>query len=166
MATPSLETPDAAQLARRRRKEIIQSQRSTAEAVTTQASDTVSMIATVEENTSNDIMESSNSESDVSLPPPKKRKLVIEQPDLQALEKKKKLQMRYDPDVPMTKEQLAAWRKEARQVRNRESAAASRQRIRDKISELEGQVGEWKQKYQEAMGRLRILENQQQSQSN
>jgi chromosome segregation ATPase len=72
--------------------------------------------------------------------------------------KGKKTQVRYDPDVPMSKEQLAAWRREARRVRNRESAAASRQRIRNRISELEEEVGEWKSKYAEAMERLKRLE--------
>lgn len=69
-----------------------------------------------------------------------------------------KTQIRYDPDVPMSKEQLAAWRREARRVRNRESAAASRQRIRDRINELEGEVGEWKAKYDQAMARLEQVE--------
>ena len=72
--------------------------------------------------------------------------------------KKKKTQIRYDPEVPMSKDQLAAWRREARRVRNRESAAASRQRIRNRISELEDEVGEWKSKYNHAMQRLEALE--------
>ena len=72
--------------------------------------------------------------------------------------KSKKTQIRYDPDVPMSKDQLAAWRREARRVRNRESAAASRQRIRNRISELEDEVGEWKAKYSEAIQRLEALE--------
>ena len=71
---------------------------------------------------------------------------------------KKKTQIRYDPEVPMTKEQLASWRREARRVRNRESAAASRQRIRSRITELECEVDGWKKKYNEAMGRLQVLE--------
>lgn len=70
----------------------------------------------------------------------------------------KKTQIRYDPDVPMSKEQLAAWRREARRVRNRESAAASRQRIRDRINELEDEVGEWKAKYRQAMERLQHMD--------
>lgn len=84
--------------------------------------------------------------------PPKKRKMSKKE------SADKKTQVRYDPEVPMTKEQLAAWRKEARRVRNRESAAASRQRIRDRITELEGEVGQWKQKYSMAMERLQQLE--------
>jgi len=72
--------------------------------------------------------------------------------------KAKKPQMRYDPDVPMTKEEAAAWRKEQRRKRNRESAAASRQRQRDRISELEQEVSEWKSKYEQALARIERLE--------
>jgi hypothetical protein len=70
----------------------------------------------------------------------------------------KKPQMRYDPGVPMTKEETAAWRKEQRRKRNRESAAASRQRQRDRIAELEEEVSEWKLKYEEALKRIEGLE--------
>lgn len=72
----------------------------------------------------------------------------------------KKPQMRYEPDVPMTKEQAAAWRREQRRKRNRESAAASRQRQRDRIAELEEEVEGWKQKYHSAFLRLEELERQ------
>lgn len=71
---------------------------------------------------------------------------------------KTKTQISYAPDVPMSKEQLAAWRREARRVRNRESAAASRQRIRNRITELEDEVADWKSKYAKAMERLETLE--------
>jgi len=60
----------------------------------------------------------------------------------------------------MGKEQLAACRREARRVRNRESAAASRQRIRDRIVELEIEVGDWKTKYTQAMQRLERLQKE------
>jgi hypothetical protein len=70
----------------------------------------------------------------------------------------KKAQIRYDPDIPMSKEQLAAWRREARRVRNRESAAASRQRIRDRITELEIERDEWKTRFIQATDRLSQLE--------
>lgn len=73
-------------------------------------------------------------------------------------ERGKKTQIRYDPAIPMEKEQLAAWRREARRVRNRESAAASRQRIRGRISELEDEVNDWKHKYESAVVRLQQLE--------
>jgi hypothetical protein len=65
---------------------------------------------------------------------------------------------RYDPGVPMTKEELVAWRKEARRVRNRESAAASRKRTRDRIQELEGEVAAIKSKYSAALQRIVELE--------
>lgn len=61
--------------------------------------------------------------------------------------KKRPTQMRYDPDVPMTKEEAAAWRREARKIRNRNSAAASRQKTRDRIEELEAEVQSWQEKY-------------------
>eukprot|EP00985_Skeletonema_marinoi_P031841 scaffold37825_cov154-Skeletonema_marinoi.AAC.5 len=54
----------------------------------------------------------------------------------------------------MSKEQLTAWRREMRRVRNRESAAASRRKVRDRIEELEEEVKCWKDRYDEVMGRL------------
>eukprot|EP00559_Dactyliosolen_fragilissimus_P004677 CAMPEP_0184860068 /NCGR_PEP_ID=MMETSP0580-20130426/5022_1 /TAXON_ID=1118495 /ORGANISM="Dactyliosolen fragilissimus" /LENGTH=171 /DNA_ID=CAMNT_0027357025 /DNA_START=27 /DNA_END=539 /DNA_ORIENTATION=- len=57
--------------------------------------------------------------------------------------KKKQVQKRYDPDVPMSKEEEQAWRREQRRKRNRESAAASRQKQRDRIFELEAEVDDW-----------------------
>ena len=72
----------------------------------------------------------------------------------------KKTQIRYDPSIPMEKEQLAAWRREARRVRNRESAAASRQRIRGRITELEDELDVMKQKYENALARLQQLQSQ------
>ena len=70
----------------------------------------------------------------------------------------KKPQMRYDPEVPMTKEEAALWRREQRRKRNRESAAASRQRQRDRIEELEEELDGWKDKFEVAMERLEKLE--------
>jgi len=72
--------------------------------------------------------------------------------------KTKRPQMRYEPDVPMTKEEAAIWRREQRRKRNRESAAASRQRQRDRITELEEEVEGWKTKFDVAMQRLAQLE--------
>mmetsp|Transcript_63365 Transcript_63365/g.74174 ORF Transcript_63365/g.74174 Transcript_63365/m.74174 type:complete len:216 (-) Transcript_63365:1594-2241(-) len=68
-----------------------------------------------------------------------------------------KKQVRYDPEVPMTKEEAAAWRKEQRKVRNRESAAASRQKTRDRIEELEAEVESIKAKYASATARLAVF---------
>ena len=65
---------------------------------------------------------------------------------------------RYDPGVKMTREELREWRKEARRVRNRESAAASRRRTRDRTSELESQVQVLETKYAAALQRIVELE--------
>jgi hypothetical protein len=72
--------------------------------------------------------------------------------------KPKKPQMKYEPDVPMTKEEAAVWRREQRRKRNRESAAASRQRQRDRITELEGEVEDWKVKCTDVLDKIRALE--------
>lgn len=71
---------------------------------------------------------------------------------------KKKPQMKYDPDVPMSKEEAAAWRREQRRKRNRESAALSRQRQRDRIGDLEVEVDQWKSKVESIMERIKSLE--------
>jgi hypothetical protein len=87
------------------------------------------------------------------VPVVKKRKVAATEDS-----KPKKPQMKYDPDVPMTKEEAAAWRREQRRKRNRESAAASRQRQRDRINELELEVDGWKAKYEDIMAKVRQLE--------
>jgi bZIP transcription factor len=69
-----------------------------------------------------------------------------------------KLQHRYDPGVKMSRDELKAWRKEARRVRNRESAAASRERNRERITELEGEVAILNSKYAAALQRIIQLE--------
>ena len=75
-----------------------------------------------------------------------------------------KKQARYVPvvdgskPVNMTKEELTLWRKEARRVRNRESAAASRQKTQGRISELEVQVATLTSKYQAALAHIAELE--------
>mmetsp|Transcript_29302 Transcript_29302/g.49934 ORF Transcript_29302/g.49934 Transcript_29302/m.49934 type:complete len:476 (-) Transcript_29302:154-1581(-) len=70
----------------------------------------------------------------------------------------KRPQMKYDPSIPMTKEETSAWRREQRRKRNRESAAACRKRQRDRISELEAEVNEWKVRFDEALGQLREVD--------
>jgi len=177
-------------LARKRRKEIMQSLR--AGETEQQATSNTAVTATTAEATTENQVENPQTEEAL---PPKKRKVSenseVSESDQQEQEQEqqssnetleesadtdkkngsnapagskivvqngKKTQIRYDPDVPMSKEQLAAWRREARRVRNRESAAASRQRIRDRINELEDEVGEWKAKYREAMERLQQVE--------
>ena len=66
--------------------------------------------------------------------------------------------MKYDPEVPLSKEETSAWRREQRRKRNRESAAACRKRQRDRISELEIEVEEWKVKFDEIVKRLGEVE--------
>ncbi|KAL7534040.1 hypothetical protein ACHAXR_005598 [Thalassiosira sp. AJA248-18] len=70
----------------------------------------------------------------------------------------KRPQMKYDPSVPMTKEETSAWRREQRRKRNRESAAACRKRQRDRISELEVEVSDWKAKFDDALLKLKGLD--------
>mmetsp|Transcript_26511 Transcript_26511/g.40244 ORF Transcript_26511/g.40244 Transcript_26511/m.40244 type:complete len:209 (-) Transcript_26511:1033-1659(-) len=70
---------------------------------------------------------------------------------------------RYDPGVAMTRKELTAWRKEARRVRNRESAAESRRRTRDRIEELEEKLSSMEQKYSAALNRIAELESSQSS---
>jgi phage terminase small subunit len=85
---------------------------------------------------------------------------------LEAVKKKKphitgiKRQSRYDPGVEMTKEELKAWRKEARRVRNRESAAASRKKNREAIDILEAEVNAIQSKYDAALKYILSLEDQ------
>lgn len=65
---------------------------------------------------------------------------------------------RYEPGVSMNKEELKKWRKEARRVRNRESAAASRNKTRERIMELESEVDGLRTKYESALHRIAELE--------
>mmetsp|Transcript_13769 Transcript_13769/g.19731 ORF Transcript_13769/g.19731 Transcript_13769/m.19731 type:complete len:133 (-) Transcript_13769:641-1039(-) len=61
----------------------------------------------------------------------------------------------------MTKDEASAWRREQRRLRNRESAAASRQKTRERITELEGELDEWKLKYSELERNYQLLLTQQ-----
>ena len=70
-----------------------------------------------------------------------------------------KKQARYEPTVPMSsKAELTAWRKEARRIRNRESAAASRNKTRQRIEELEKDLSHMQKLYQAALDRIALLE--------
>ena len=160
--------------ARKRRKEIIKSQRNDGQGEASPEEEAAATAAALAMATADVDVDTSATSQDVTsvavaIPagtgtttadkkPPKKRRMKRDTDDHLDPSISKKTQIRYDPDVPMNKEQLAAWRREARRVRNRESAAASRQRIRDRISELEGEVDEWKGKYNEALARLEALE--------
>jgi hypothetical protein len=57
-------------------------------------------------------------------------------------------QVRYSPDVSMTEEELAVWRREQRRIRNRDSAAMTRRKTRDLITNLKNNVADWKRKYE------------------
>jgi len=69
---------------------------------------------------------------------------------------------RYDPGVDLSKEELKAWRKEARRVRNRESAAASRKKNRESIQRLETELEALKTKYAAALKYIVDLEEDRQ----
>lgn len=132
---PTIE-PSAAALARKRRIELRNLQRSNSAA----------------------------EDSDSSSSPDRKRARVDEHELDEVTSKPKpsimgiKRQHRYDPGVTMTRDELKAWRKEARRVRNRESAAASRKRNRERITELESEVDALESKYTAALKRILDLE--------
>jgi len=63
---------------------------------------------------------------------------------------------RYEPDKPLTRpEDIKAWRNAARRKRNRESAEKSRNKVRDRIIELEDQVEDYKSRYLAALETIR-----------
>lgn len=138
--------------ARKRRREILASQRNNAATPDASASGVFS-VGEPSPQTKRQKVAATALPAVVSPPTPPKKAIVGK-----TTGKPKKPQMKYDPDVPMTKEEAAAWRREQRRKRNRESAAASRQRQRDRIVELEAEVEEWKAKFDEAMKRIHELE--------
>lgn len=119
---------DASALARKRRREILSSQRTFVPDLTTSID---------------------SSEDDDDSCPSSKRRCVGG----------KKPQMKYDPDVPMSREAAAVWRREQRRKRNRESAAASRQRQRDRIAELEIEIQEFQDQYNKVMRKVQAMED-------
>jgi bZIP transcription factor len=129
-AANSAPSNDAAS-ARKRRKLIIQSQRSEAELPASDGNAAGS----------SDGASDSSVKSEGGQQQPSKKSRQGEE-DKSSESRQNRTQVKYNPDIPMSKEQLAAWRREARRVRNRESAAASRQRIRNRISELEDEVSD------------------------
>lgn len=75
------------------------------------------------------------------------------------LKSKSKYQNHYAPVIPLTPEEEAEWRREARRKRNRDSAAASRQKVRSKIQCLEQEVQEWKSKYDALFQKMTAMEH-------
>lgn len=139
-------------LARKRRKEILASHKSTKR----------QRIVESEDDTRDDTTSVSGTARTTT---PTKRSKPVVACKGKVIKSNTKYQNRYEPDVPMTKEQEAAWRKEARRQRNRESAAASRNKVRNRIHELENEVQEWKNKYASLIKRLDLLEKSPRSSS-
>mmetsp|Transcript_3496 Transcript_3496/g.6384 ORF Transcript_3496/g.6384 Transcript_3496/m.6384 type:complete len:215 (-) Transcript_3496:648-1292(-) len=96
----------------------------------------------------------------------KKRKLADDQQEPEHPDMKKKSplfnqpQNFYAPNAisSMSKDELSEWRKEQRRKRNRESAAASRNKTREKIEELEGEADKWKLMYHDMEVKMRCME--------
>jgi hypothetical protein len=130
---------DSSADARKRRREILASQRNLTPDVTFSSSPIIK-------------------EEDVEVAPKKRKVSVSVEETPTNKDPSKKPQMKYDPDEPMTKEEAAAWRREQRRKRNRESAAASRQRQRDRITELEIELDDCKTKYGTMMDKIAKLE--------
>jgi len=163
----STKFPDAS-AARKRRREILASQRQALEVVTTSSS---TNIVDYEEGhvkkarRVSDCLEPVNSSASLICSDPITPTVIVTSNVKKTLSTKKKVstkkkpQMKYDPDVPMSKEEAAAWRREQRRKRNRESAALSRQRQRDRIGDLEIEVDEWKTKVESIMERIKKLED-------
>lgn len=66
----------------------------------------------------------------------------------------KRKQAQYNPEVQMTEKQLTQWRREMRRVRNREAAAASRKKVRDRIDDLENRANKWRSRYEDVINRI------------
>lgn len=157
MAEENTEPADPAE-ARKRRKAIITSQRQESESNEQHAASQPSASAAQPSTPAAQPSASASITSDASVEDNNDPSRPSNKRDIDTSEETdKKTQIRYDPEIPMTKEQLAVWRREARRVRNRESAAASRQRIRSRITELEDEIEGWKSKYSQAMERLEQL---------
>lgn len=133
---PEFTVPDNSAEARKRRREILSTQRGS----------------------SPDAVPSSHQSGDVASSGNLRKRKMSDDANGNTKVKAKKPQMKYEPDVPMTKEEAAIWRREQRRKRNRESAAASRQRQRDRITELEGEVEGWKDKYSDTLDKIREME--------
>jgi len=150
---PQMREPnDSSALARKRRREILVSQRALVPDLPASSPPVVEETPSLKRRKISHVEVSE--ESDNSDAKPSRKKVAAKKKSKAS----KKPQMKYDPDVPMTKEEAAVWRREQRRKRNRESAAASRQRQRDRITELEVEVDEWKTKFDDIMDKIRELE--------
>ena len=111
-------------------------------------------VAMEESESSEPMVVVSSSESSASTPEDILESIRKKKPHITGFKK----QSRYDPGVTMNKDELKAWRKDARRVRNRESAAASRQKNREAIDILEIEVKEVQSKYDAALQYILNLE--------
>lgn len=153
IAIPSTSTSFSdASAARKRRREILASQRQALELTTSLAAKIYEEGHVKKIRRVSDISETVKSSAAITVATTKKTTSSKKKTTT------KKPQMKYDPDVPMSKEEAAAWRREQRRKRNRESAALSRQRQRDRIGDLEVEVEEWKNKVESIMERIKSLE--------
>lgn len=64
------------------------------------------------------------------------------------------------PKATMTREELAAWRKEQRRERNRQSAADSRNKTKARIEQLEGEVQQYKSLCEAMQSKMEAMERQ------
>jgi hypothetical protein len=86
--------------------------------------------------------------------------IVTVLPSRGGISSNKRPQLKYDPSVPMTREQTSAWRREQRRKRNRESAAACRRRQRELVSVLEVEVASWRHKFEHALAQVRTRDGE------
>ena len=161
---PPVADPSAA---RKRRREILTSQRQSPEAFAVTSAALATPVTSDDEETGpakkcrrvSDFTEEIFTVSPIIADVPTSSGLTTIMTTTKKKSTAKKPQMKYDPDVPMTKEEAAVWRREQRRKRNRESAALSRQRQRDRIAELEVEVTDWKNKVDSIMSRIKTLED-------
>ncbi len=149
MTESAAPTPSQA-LARKRRKEILASQKSSKR----------QRLGSEDDESRDGSNSDSSSFSVVAATSSKKSSKMTCTSKAKVIKSTTKYQNRYEPELPMTKEEEVAWRKEARRQRNRESAANSRDKIRNRIQELENEVVDWKAKYAALMDRLALLEKE------
>jgi len=71
---------------------------------------------------------------------------------------KNKYTNKYEPEIPMEPDDVSAWRRSARMKRNRESAGKSRNKVRNRVLELENQVKDYKERYQSVLLRIEKTE--------
>lgn len=151
-----MQTDPSQAVARKRRKEILASSK-TAKKSRTTSTPAVIIVGSEDEIKSDSNCSSKRTSKSSPVLVVAKRKLTC---NSKVIKSNTKYQNRYEPEVPMSKEEEAEWRREARRQRNRESAAASRNKVRNRIQELEHEVQGWRTKYDSLMNRIELLEKE------